>query len=472
VDDLARASALELREGFRAGSFSPVEVVDALAERIAEVEPQLKAFLTLTVDEARAAAGAAEAAYARGAARPLEGIPLAVKDLYDTAGIRTTYGSPMFAHHVPEADADAVRLAKEAGAIVIGKTSTHEFAWGISSYNAHFDSGRNPWDLTRVSGGSSGGSGAALAAFETPLALGSDTGGSIRVPAAFCGLVGFKPTFGLVPLGGAFPLAPSLDHAGPLARTPADAALLYGVLVRGELEVPRSLTGLRVAVSPNLMAPEPVAAIHDAFEASLEVLTGLGAELVEVTLPTSREILEVFGVLQPVQALQEHRARGLWPERREEYGDDVRSRLEGAEQLSFEDYVKATAARERIRGAFVSAFGDTDLIATPVSPVSPSLLAEEEVEYFGETKLFRRLVLSYTTPQDVVGAPACAVRAGFDELGIPVGVQLTGRPGDDVVVLGAAQALYDATPEVQARWPEGLEANSAAGGAEARARSG
>jgi aspartyl-tRNA(Asn)/glutamyl-tRNA(Gln) amidotransferase subunit A len=453
VDGVLTASALDLRTRFRERSLSPVEVIEALAQRIAEVEPRLKAFVELTLDRAREEALHAANAYGRGTARPLEGLPLAVKDLYDTEGVRTTYGSPMFAQHVPTADAAAVRRAREAGAILIGKTSTHEFAWGLTSFNAHFDSGRNPWDLERVSGGSSGGSAAALASLETPLALGSDTGGSIRVPAAFCGVVGFKPTFGLVPTEGIFPLAPSLDHAGPMARTPGDAALLFSAIAGRSVEPVSSLEGLRVATSPGLLAPEPVPAVAKALESSLRALVELGAELCEVALPGSREILDVFVPLQQAEALRAHRAKGLWPERGGEYGDDVRGRLESAEAISFEDYVGATIARERIRSAFVSAFADADLIVSPVSPVSPPLLGEEEVDYMGETKLFRALLLRYTTPQDVIGAPACSVRAGIDELGVPVGIQLMGRPGADELVLGAAEALFAATLELQRQWP-------------------
>src|SRR5712691_7087210 len=183
--ELAFLSASELLAAYREGDASPVEALDAVASRIAHVEPLMKAFTTLILDQAREQARAAERAYRTGAAQPLEGVPLAVKDLYDTEGVRTTYGSPMFEDHVPETDAEAVRRAKAAGAIVLGKTSTHEFAWGITSHNAHFDAGRNPWRPDRVSGGSSGGSAVALATGETTLALGSDTGGSVRIPAAF-----------------------------------------------------------------------------------------------------------------------------------------------------------------------------------------------------------------------------------------------------------------------------------------------
>jgi aspartyl-tRNA(Asn)/glutamyl-tRNA(Gln) amidotransferase subunit A len=453
-DDLTRASALELLAGYRKRAFSPVDLLDALATRIEAVEPNLRAFVTLTLDEAREQASHAEQAYARGEARALEGVPLAVKDLFDTAGVRTTYGSLMFAAHVPAADAAAVRIAKDAGAIVVGKTSTHEFAWGISGYNAHFDAGRNPWDLERVSGGSSGGSGAALAAFETVLALGTDTGGSIRAPAAFCGLVGFKPTFGAVPTDGVFPLAASLDTVGPLARTPRDVALLYSTLVGRELAPAASVAGLRIATSPGLMSPDPIPAVCAALDSALRTLEGLGATLVEVALPDSRDIFDVFAAVQTTEAVLAHRRRGLWPDRRDEYGADVRSRLEAGEAFTLERYAEAVISREWIRAAWLDASRGADLIVTPVAPLSPSRLGEEEVEHLGERKLFRRLMLRYTTPQNVAGVPACAVRAGFDDLGIPVGIQVAGRPGADDTVLGAAQALFDATPEIQARWPE------------------
>jgi aspartyl-tRNA(Asn)/glutamyl-tRNA(Gln) amidotransferase subunit A len=453
VDDLVSLSALELRSGFAAQAFSPVDVVEALGRRIEAVEPRLKAFLTLTLDEARVAAAAAERAYASGEARALEGVPIAVKDLYDTAGVRTTYGSPMFAGHVPAADATAVKRVKDAGAIVLGKTSTHEFAWGVSSYNAHFDSGRNAWDPERVSGGSSGGSAVALAAHEAPLALGSDTGGSIRVPASFSGVVGFKPTFGQVPRDGLLPLAPSLDHAGPLARTPADATLLYSVLAGRPLALRPTVAGLRMGVAPALLSPEPEPVVRDAFDSALRVLRELGADVVEVELPDAKEILRVFAVVQAVEALGVHRQRGLWPTRRDEYGVDVRGRLEGAEERTLDEYVAAAAEREQIRGSFVRAFADADLIVSPVSAVSPSRFGEEDVDYDGSRRPFRALVLPYSTPQDVVGIPSCTVRAGFDELGIPVGVQLAGPPGADALVLGAAQAFFEATPGLQADWP-------------------
>ena len=257
---MAPLSAGELLAGYAARTLSPVEAVAELSAAI-EADPH-GAFWATCLERAAGEARAAEDAWSRGAARPLEGVPIAVKDIFDTAGVATTYGSAMFAGHVPERDAEAVRRVRAAGAIVLGKTATHEFAWGFSSINDALGTVRNPRDPERVAGGSSGGSAAALAAGLAPLALGSDTGGSIRVPSAFCGTYGLKPTFGRVSLAGVWPLARTLDHAGPMARTPKDLALLLGVLA----PVPAHVAGTppRVAVCPDLhgfpLEPELAAA--------------------------------------------------------------------------------------------------------------------------------------------------------------------------------------------------------------------
>jgi aspartyl-tRNA(Asn)/glutamyl-tRNA(Gln) amidotransferase subunit A len=463
VTDLTRFSALALLDGYGTRAFSPVEVIDALAGRIEAVEPLLKAFLTLTLDEARREAAEAERLYARagGERRPLEGVPLAVKDLFDTAGVQTTYGSPMFLGHEPAADAEAVRRARSAGAVVIGKTSTHEFAWGITSHNPHFDSGRNPWALDRVSGGSSGGSGVALATHEAPLALGTDTGGSIRAPAAFCGIVGLKPTYGMVSTKGVFPLAGSLDHAGPMGRTPTDVALLYSALSESAPpaatlfeEMRSGVEGLRVGISPDLLGFALADDVERVFHNSRGLLGHLGAQLVEVSFPEATEILPTFYVIQRAEALAAHRRAGLYPQRREEYGADVRSRLEAAEQTTLADYLECSVVRERIRAGFVRVFSEVDVLLTPVSAGPPVLRGDDEIVHFGESVPFRDVVLTFTTPQDLAGLPACAVRAGFDGLGIPVGVQFSGPPGAEPAVLRAAQAFWEASGAVQARWPE------------------
>lgn len=467
---LTDLSARDLLAAFRAGEASPVEALDAVAERIAAVDGALGAFTTLCLDRAREEARAAEAAYRQGSADGLlAGVPFGVKDLFDSEGVRTTYGSPMFADHVPAADAEAVRRARAAGAILVGKTQTHEFAWGITSVNTLLGTSRNPWATDRISGGSSGGSAVALASRQVPLALGSDTGGSIRVPSAFCGTVGLKPTYGRISLAGAWPLARTLDHPGPMARTPADAALFLQALAGHdprdpatedvplgdvEQELERGLDGLVVGHCPDLhgvpLAPE----VAEAFEQALATVRDLGARVELAALPEARTAYETFGPTQRAEALHTHVEAGLYPARAEEYGPDVRGRLEAAARENVHDYLRAAAERQRLRAGFARVFRAVDVLLTPVSAGPPVPIGEDTLAHLGRTIELRELVMTYTVPQDLAGLPACAVRAGFDRLGIPVGVQLTGGLWREATVLRAAQAFWRATPGVQDRWPE------------------
>jgi aspartyl-tRNA(Asn)/glutamyl-tRNA(Gln) amidotransferase subunit A len=428
VSSLADLSALELRERYAARELSPVEVLDAVEARIGEREPELNAFITLTLDGAREQARDAERAYADGTAGALAGIPLAVKDLFDTAGVRTTYGSRIFAGHVPDADAEAVRIVRAAGAVIVGKTLTHEFAWGITSANPHFGPCRNPHDLERVPGGSSGGSGAALAAGMCALALGSDTGGSIRIPAAFCGVSGLKPTYGRISARGVFPLAPSLDHVGPMARTPVDVRLLYEVLAPGH----PAREARRIAVCPDLHLHAPDPSIGRAFDAAV---AALDAEIAEVAFPEAERIYPAFQALQGAEAAHVHRE--LLAVNAEHYGADVRGRLESARAVTLSQYLEASATRAEIVSAFARVFEQADLLITPIAATTPAKIEDVSPD-------FRPRVLTYTVPQDIAGLPACAVPAGTDEHGMPVGVQLTGPAGSEHRVLAAAEALYAA----------------------------
>jgi aspartyl-tRNA(Asn)/glutamyl-tRNA(Gln) amidotransferase subunit A len=417
-------TAVELRAAFAARELSPVEVIEAAAEH-----PELGAFVTLTLDSARDEARRAEQAYRDGTARPLEGLTLAVKDLYDTEGVPTTYGSSIFKGHVPKADALAVQRAKDAGAIVVGKTLTHEFAWGITSNNPHFPPCRNPWDPERVPGGSSGGSAVALATGGAALALGTDTGGSIRIPAAFCGVSGLKPTYNRIPATGVFPLARSLDHAGPMARTPADVRLFYEALTGGRAHADTAAP--RVAVCPDLHLHPLTPGIQRAFERAAQALAAF-----EVGFEEAERIYPAFVALQSVEAALAH--ADLFPTRQAEYGSDVAARIERARTVTLEEYVEATATRERIRSSFARLFGGADLLLTPIHALPP------EIRDVG-AQSFRDAVLPYTVPQDVAGLPSVAVPVGFDELGLPVGVQLTGPAWSEGRVLAAAEALFSAT---------------------------
>lgn len=470
MNELLRLSAVELLAGYQARELSPVAALDAVAERIEEVDGTVGAFTTLCLERARVEAQAAEDAYSAGVeVGPLAGVPFGVKDLFDSEEVRTTYGSTMFADHVPREDAEAVRRAREAGAILVGKTQTHEFAWGITSVNPRMGTSKNPWAVDRISGGSSGGSAVALATQQVPLAIGSDTGGSIRVPAAFCGVVGLKPTYGRISAAGVWPLARSLDHPGPMARNPADAAMLLEALAGvdpadpGTEDIPlgdiadalrAGVTGASVGVCPDLHVVPLAPDIRAVFDAAVQTVANLGGRIREVGFPGADAIYETFGATQRAEALFTHTSAGLYPDRADEYGDDVRGRLELASKETVSDYLAAAAERQRLRASFARVFKEVDVLLTPVSAGTPVPIGEESTDHLGAEIEFRELVMSYTVPQDLVGLPACAVRAGFDELGIPVGIQFTGPSWSEAWVLAAAHAFSEATPEIQERAPE------------------
>ena len=462
VDDLSRR--------YRLRELSPVEVVDAVAARIERMEPALNAFVTLCLDRARREAEVAARNLAAGTARPLEGIPIAVKDLFDTEGTRTTYGSAMFGSHVPDADAIAVRRVREAGAIVVGKTSTHEFAWGVTTDNPHYGACRNPWDRDRVSGGSSGGSAAALAAGAVPLALGSDTGGSIRIPAALCGVVGLKPTYGAVSAAGVFPLAESLDHVGPMASRPRDAGLLYDVLAGaerwggpgedGECRAGPAAgggTGLdrtRVGICPDLYRVEPAQDVERVLTDAVAIVQRMGATIVELDFPDRDLIGRAFATIQRAEALDVHRRRGLFPQRSSEYGEDVRERLELATEISVHDSLVAAADRARLGAGLSRLFKEVELLLAPVCAGPPVRIGEETSWHRGHEIDFRKVAMAATMPHNLAGLPACTVRGGFDSGGMPVGLQFAGPQWSEARTLAAAESFFDATPAIQGRWPD------------------
>jgi aspartyl-tRNA(Asn)/glutamyl-tRNA(Gln) amidotransferase subunit A len=321
---------------------------------------------------------------------------------------------------------------REAGAVIVGKTLTHEFAWGITSNNPHFGPARNPYDPERVPGGSSGGSGVALAYGGCALALGSDTGGSIRIPAAFCGVSGLKPTYGRVPTAGVFPLAPSLDHAGPMARTPGDVRLLYEVLA--DTSADHDDTPLRIARCPDLHLVPLEPAIQRAFD---NAAAALGADA-EVRFLHAERIYPAFATLQMAEAHAAHTRAGLYPGQADAYGADVSRRLDNAARVTLDEYLDAALEREAIRARFTQAFEHADLLLTPIAAVTPEPIS-------AGAQSFRDAVLPFTVPQDIAGLPAAAVPVGFDDLGLPIGVQLTGPAGAEARVLAAAEKLYAAT---------------------------
>jgi aspartyl-tRNA(Asn)/glutamyl-tRNA(Gln) amidotransferase subunit A len=352
-------------------------------------------------------------------------VTLAVKDLFDTAGIRTTYGSAIFREHVPDATAEAVLRLEAAGYVNAGKANLHEFAWGITSENPHFGSVPNPLAEDRVAGGSSGGCAAALAAGLVDAALGTDSGGSIRIPAACCGVTGFKPTYGLVPIAGCFPLAPSFDHAGPMARDVEACERMMEALVPGFEPAPLdTLDELVVGV---------------AWTAGADPLVRARVEHVAGRFPRARALdlpLPDIGPLFESEAARVHAA--LWAEHRELYGDNVAQKVERAMRVTDAEADAAAHNRELYRERIAELMKDVDLVLTPtLEMVAPPA-------GIGDLTL-RPRVLRLTYPWNVVGAPALALPCGAAEQGLPASAQLIGRPGDDARVLAAGRLAQAAT---------------------------
>ena len=462
-----------LQASYRTGTASPVEVVEALAERIERLDPGIGAFTTLTleraVDDARTLTDELAGGVSRG---PLHGVPVGIKELFDVGGAETTYGSTLLSGRVPTEDAEAVRRLREAGCIVLGLTRSHEFGWGITTQNATRGSTKNPWALDRVPGGSSGGSAAALAMGFVPLALGSDTGGSIRIPATYCGVAGFKPTYGRVSKRGAASLASSLDHPGPLARRVADlfpaleALSGYDVAdpttLTGGLDadgVGNGLTGLVVGVCPDLH-PRPLWPDHRRiFDAALALVEAAGAKVTEVRFDSAAGIRPAFDSIQMAEAHHYHSVvLGLYPARRDEYGRDIARRLELAAGVSLDAYLEARQAALEFRRTFARIFESVDVLLTPVTAGGPSTVATPDVVIRdGESIPFRDLVMGYTVPQDLAGLPVCAVPVSHDEDGIPVAVQFTAAHGRDTLALRAGIGLENAIPE-GVGWPPAAHA--------------
>jgi aspartyl-tRNA(Asn)/glutamyl-tRNA(Gln) amidotransferase subunit A len=449
--DAADLGVRELLDAFRARRLSPVEALDACAARIAAVDGELNAFTVLCLERAREEAVAAQASYAPGAAPgPLTGVPFAAKDIFDTAEVPTSYGSAMFAGHVPAADAEPIARLRAAGAILVGKTRTHEFAWGITSVNHRMGTPRNPRDPRRVAGGSSGGSGVAVASGQVPLALGTDTGGSIRIPASFCGVSGIKPTFGAVARAGVWPLAATLDHVGPLARDAADLAPALAALA-ASVDRPVPVGRLRAAICPDLHLVSLAPAVRAAFERATAVLGELTAGPPRaLRLAGAERIRTAFAAIQGAEAIICHRRAGLFPARAAEYGADLRGRLEAGGRVTLEAYAEATETRLELAGRVDELLRDRDVVITPVTAVAPSTIDDpDHVEHEGRRVELRDCVLPFTVPQNLLGVPACAVPAGTDDAGLPIAVQLWGRRGDDATVVAAAAALQAALGEGQ-----------------------
>ena len=428
---IADASGLLRRK-----QISPVELTTFCLSRIAQLNPAINAFITVLEESALAEARTAEAEIFDGNWRgPLHGIPIGLKDLIDTAGVRTTCGSALFADRVPSEDAEVVRRLKNAGAILIGKQNMQEFAWGGTSASSYFGPVRNPWDKERIAGGSSGGSAAAVATGMCFGAIGTDTGGSVRQPAAFCGIVGLKPTYGRVSTEGVFPLSPSLDHVGPLCRTVTDTALLLQVISAdlANLEIFEATTKPRIGVvrRPFFDGLDPE--IERASNEALKTLRELSSDILEVELPDTPAAVqapEVYAVHSKYFA-----------ESPQLYGRWMRERLQQATQIGIVAYIEARQELDRLRRFAGDVFLKVDLLVTPTSPVPPITISEA-VEMSPSPA--GELWLRNTRPFNAFGWPTISVPCGFTQAGLPIGLQIAGPNFTEARLLSFAYAFEQA----------------------------
>ncbi|MDQ3811621.1 MAG: aspartyl/glutamyl-tRNA amidotransferase subunit A [Chloroflexota bacterium] len=468
MSELHELSIQELAPLLRDGRVSPLELTDAYLARIEQLDGQLRSYIRPMPEQARLAARAAEAEIGRGQWRgPLHGVPLGIKDLFDVAGVPNTMGSTVLADNVPSSDAAVVERLKRAGAIIVGKHNLHEFAFGITSENPHYGPVRNPWNLDRVPGGSSGGTAAAVAAGLCAGGIGSDTGASIRAPASWCGIVGLKPTYGRVSRAGALPLAWSLDHAGPLTRTVADCALVLQAIAGADsldsasaavavpdfsADLEAGVRGLRVGVprehffdTAQTVEPE----IEQVVREAIATIASLGAHIEEVSLPNAVHAQVAGNVIMAAEAASWH---APWlRERPGDYGADVLQRIRGGLLVRAIEYLRSQQLRTLLQADFRAAFERVDVVVGPTMPLLAPPIGRT-FERGGSFDLAPRAVANrLTVPCNLTGTPALSVPCGFVD-GLPVGLQIMGPAFGESTVLRVGRA-YEAATEWHQRRP-------------------
>ena len=457
--EICYTSAGDLSKLVQSKEISPVEIIEAHISRIDETEPVLNSFITLLANEARTAARQAEKDIQAGRYKgPLHGIPVALKDLYNTGGVRTTSGSKIFDTFVPTEDCTVASKFQQAGAILLGKLNMHQFAYGPTGENPDYGHMHNPWNPDMVTGGSSGGSGSAAAAGQCTITTGSDTGGSIRIPAALCGIVGLKPTYGLVSRYGLTALSWSLDHPGPMTRTVEDTAITMNAIAgydpkdiaSAKVDIPdyttalnRDVQGLRIGLVKEYFEAPLDPQVRKTVMDALGLLESMGAEVKEVSYPMFNESQAISSTVLMSEASAFH--RDLLQNEGHQLYEPVRQRLHAGLFISAAEYLRAQQARTIFDQQGRRLLDDVDLLAGPTEPVTaPEITAarvmagEQEVGVVGA-------LTQYTRPYNINGFPAISVPCGFSDAGLPIGLQLAGKPFDEVTVLRAAHAYEQAT---------------------------
>jgi aspartyl-tRNA(Asn)/glutamyl-tRNA(Gln) amidotransferase subunit A len=458
-NDLCFLSVAEISERIRKKELSPIEIVAASLARIEAIEPVLNSFITRLSDHAITAAKRAEQEILKGRYRgPLHGIPFALKDLYSTKGIRTTSGSKIFHNVVPDIDSTVGARLQQAGAVLLGKLNMHPLAYGPTGENGDYGPMHNPWNPRLIAGGSSGGSGAAVASGECAFSMGSDTGGSIRIPSALCGLVGLKPTYGRLSRYGLTPLSWSQDHSGPMARTVRDCGLIMNAAAGVDPRDPTTLSapvpdytrrlseginGLRVGVIKEFMNGPLDPEVKSGVEKAIRQLEELGAVLTEVSWPMVRYAMAIASIIQMSEATAYHRT--LIQTRGSEIDAPVRVRLEAGMFIPATDYVQALRARTLFDRQSLDLFRNVDVLVSPTLPVAAFEIGLSKVKVGEAVTGVISLLTQFTRPFNLNGFPAVTVPCGFTEEGLPMGLHLAGKPLEEEVLLRVAHAYEQAT---------------------------
>ena len=457
---LHQHTLLEAAELVEQRKVSPVELTDAVLKQIERAEPKINAFITVTAGQARAVARAHEAMIAAGYyLGPLHGIPIALKDNLYTKGVKSTAGSKVLGDFVPQEDATVTARLKAAGAIIVGKTNMHEFAWGGTTDNPHYGPTRNPWNPQRFPAGSSGGSGAAVAARECFGAIGTDTGGSIRLPAAANGITGIRPTIGRVSNYNIVPLAWSMDTAGPMARTVADCAVMFNSIAghdpkdeaSARVAVPeytaqlsRGVKGISIGVVPDYFFSHLQPPVHDAVRSALDVLEGQKAQVVEVEIANIHGNISAQLTIESVEPSTYHQH---WLRTRpQDYGEDVRVLLEVGEMLLATHYVQAQRYRTLLRHEFMEAFDKVDVFICPTLPFVATPVGDMRVVIDGgKEEDMLSAIMQYTGVPSLTGLPSMSVPCGFSPDGLPIGMQIIGKPFEEATIFRVGHAYQQAT---------------------------